>query len=76
MVDTFGTSKISNEKIALAVKKVFDLRPAAIIEKLKLKEPIYKDLASYGHMGREDLNVEFEKLDSVEKLKETLKTLE
>ncbi len=76
MVDTFGTSEISNEKIALAVKKVFDLRPAAIIEKLKLKEPIYKALASYGHMGREDLNVEFEKLDSVEKLKEALKKLE
>lgn len=76
MIDTFGTSEISNEKIALAVKKVFDLRPAAIIEKLKLKEPIYKALAAYGHMGREDLNVEFEKLDSVEKLKEVLKSLE
>ena len=72
MVDTFGTSQISDEKIADAVKKIFDLRPAAIIENLKLKHPIYKSLAAYGHMGREDLGVMWEKLDKVEELKREL----
>lgn len=72
MIDTFGTSKMSDEKIAAAVKKLFDLRPAAIIENLKLKRPIYKNLAAYGHMGREDLNVTWEKLDKVEALKKEL----
>lgn len=72
MVDTFGTSQISDEKIADAVKKIFDLRPAAIIENLKLKHPIYKNLAAYGHMGREDLGVMWEKLDKVEELKREL----
>lgn len=72
LVDTFGTSKIPNEKIAAAVERIFDLRPAAIIENLKLKRPIYKNLAAYGHMGREDLNVTWEKLDKVEALKEAL----
>ena len=72
LVDTFGTSKIPNEKIAAAVEKIFDLRPAAIIENLKLKRPIYKNLAAYGHIGREDLKVTWEKLDKVEALKEAL----
>ncbi len=72
MVDTFGTSKLSDEKIAAAVEKIFDLRPAAIIENLKLKRPIYKNLAAYGHMGREDLDVMWEKLDKVEALKREL----
>ena len=72
MIDTFGTSKMSDEKIAAAVKKLFDLRPAAIIENLKLKRPIYKSLAAYGHMGREDLNVTWEKLDKVEALRKEL----
>lgn len=72
MVDTFGTSRISDEKIAEAVNKVFDLRPAAIIENLKLKRPIYKKLAAYGHMGREDLDVMWEKLDKVDALKREL----
>lgn len=72
LVDTFGTSKISDEKIAAAVEKIFDLRPAAIIENLKLKRPIYKKLAAYGHMGREDINVTWEKLDKVTALKEAL----
>lgn len=72
MVDTFGTSKISNEKIEAAVEKIFDLRPAAIIENLKLRRPIYKNLAAYGHMGREDLDVTWEKLDKVDELKREL----
>lgn len=72
MVDTFGTSNLSDEKIAAAVEKLFDLRPAAIIENLKLKRPIYKNLAAYGHMGREDLDVMWEKLDKVEALKREL----
>lgn len=72
MVDTFGTSQISDEKIAAAVEKLFDLRPAAIIENLKLKRPIYKNLAAYGHMGREDLDVMWEKLDKIEDLKSEL----
>lgn len=72
MVDTFGTSQISDEKISDAVKKIFDLRPATIIENLKLKHPIYKSLAAYGHMGREDLGVMWEKLDKVEELKREL----
>lgn len=69
MVDTFGTAKYSNEEIEKAVNKVFDLRPAKIIEDLKLKNPIYKQLAAYGHMGREDLGVAWEKTDKVEALK-------
>lgn len=72
MVDTFGTSRISDEKIAVAVNKIFDLRPVAIIESLKLKRPIYKKLAAYGHMGREDLDVMWEKLDKVDALKREL----
>ncbi len=72
MVDTFGTSKLSNEKISAAVEKVFDLRPAAIIENLGLRKPIYRKLAAYGHMGREDLSVSWEKLDKVEELKKAL----
>ena len=72
MVDTFGSSRISDEKIAVAVEKVFDLRPAAIIEKLGLRKPIYRNLAAYGHMGREDLCVSWEKLDKVDELKRAL----
>lgn len=72
MVDTFGSSRISDEKIAVAVEKVFDLRPAAIIEKLGLRKPIYRNLAACGHMGREDLGVSWEKLDKVDELKRAL----
>lgn len=61
MVDSFGTSEYTNEQLADAVCKTFDLRPAAIIEALKLKEVKYLPLAAYGHMGREELNVEWEK---------------
>ncbi|MGN1048106.1 MAG: methionine adenosyltransferase, partial [Eubacteriales bacterium] len=72
MVETFGTSKVSGERIAEAVTKLVDLRPAAIIEKFKLRRPIYKETAAYGHMGREDLGVLWEKTDLAEKLKAEL----
>ncbi len=73
MIDTFGTGKISDEKLGEAVSKVFDLRPAAIIETLKLRKPQYKQLAAYGHMGREDLDVAWEKTDKVNELLEATK---
>lgn len=69
-VDTFGTSKISEEKIKEKINKHFDLRPAAIIKNLDLKKPIYKKLAAYGHFGREDLDLSWEKTDKVELLKD------
>lgn len=68
MVDTFGTSTVSEEKITEAVNAVFDLRPSAIIEKLELRKPQYRKLAAYGHMGREDLGVAWEKTDKVNAL--------
>ena len=70
MVDTFGTGKHPDGEIARAVQALFDLRPVAIIKKLDLRNPIYKALASYGHMGREDLDVLWEKTDMIGKLKE------
>ena len=73
MVDTFGTGVVSDKKIAEAVEKVFDLRPTAIIKALDLRRPIYRQLASYGHMGREDLDVAWEKTDRVDALKEAVK---
>ena len=69
LVDTFGTATADEDKIAAAVSKVFDLRPAAIIEMLDLRRPIYQPLAAYGHLGREDLNVVWEKTDKAEALK-------
>jgi len=69
LVDTFGTGKVSDEKIGEAVNKVFDLRPAAIISTLELRKPQYKELSAYGHMGREELGVAWEKTDKVEALK-------
>ena len=71
-VDTFGTGKVSDDKISEAVNKVFDLRPAAIIETLDLRKPQYKQLAAYGHMGREDLGVAWEKTDKVDAIKAAL----
>ena len=68
MVDTFGTGKVSDDVLESAVEKVFDLRPAAIIDKLKLRRPIYRQLAAYGHIGREELGVEWEKTDKTEEL--------
>ncbi|MGN0617538.1 MAG: methionine adenosyltransferase [Ruminiclostridium sp.] len=67
-VDTFGTGKYSDEKISEAVNKVFDLRPAAIISALDLRKPQYKELSAYGHMGREELGVAWEKADKTEAL--------
>ncbi|MBE6770215.1 MAG: methionine adenosyltransferase [Ruminococcaceae bacterium] len=68
MVDTFGTGIVSDEKIAEAVKRVFDLRPEAIIRKLDLRRPIYRQTSSYGHMGRTDIDVNWEKTDMVNEL--------
>lgn len=73
MVDTFGTGKVADDKLADAVNKVFDLRPSAIIEYLDLRKPQYKQLAAYGHIGREDLGVSWEKTDKVEALLEAVK---
>ena len=73
MVDTYGTGKVSDEKIEAAVEKVFDLRPAAIIKSLDLRKPQYKQLAAYGHMGREDLDVAWEKTDKINDLLEAVK---
>ena len=73
MVDTFGTGKVSDDKLSQAVNKVFDLRPSAIIEMLDLRKPQYKKLAAYGHMGREDLGVAWEKTDKVNALLEAVK---
>ncbi len=73
MIDTFGTGTVDEDRLADAVNKVFDLRPYAIIKALDLRKPIYKQLSSYGHMGREDLGVLWEKTDKVEELKAALK---
>ena len=73
MVDTFGTGKVSDEKLSEAVGKVFDLRPSAIIKTLDLRKPQYKALAAYGHMGREELGVAWEKTDRTEELKAAVK---
>ena len=69
MVETFGTGKFDDEVISAAVQKVFDLRPAAIIKALDLRKPIYRKLAAYGHMGREELGVAWEKTDRADALK-------
>ena len=69
MVDTFGTGTVADEKIEQAVEKVFDLTPAAIIRDLDLRKPIYRQLAAYGHMGREDLGVKWESTDRADALK-------
>ena len=69
MVDTFGTGKLSDEKIVEIVRKEFDLRPAGIIKTLDLRRPIYKQTAAYGHFGRTDVDLPWEKLDKVEDLK-------
>ena len=69
MVDTFGTGIKSDEEIGEIINKVFDLRPSAIIDHLDLRKPIYKNVAAYGHMGREDLGVSWEKTDMTEKIK-------
>jgi S-adenosylmethionine synthetase len=75
MVDTQGTGICDDETIAKAVNKVFDLRPLAIIRDLDLRKPIYRNLAAYGHVGRTDLNVAWEKIDRTEELKKALEEL-
>ncbi len=72
LVETFGTAKTDENKIADAVNELFDMRPAAIIEKLQLRKPIYRSLAAYGHMGREELNVKWEQTDMADAIKKYL----
>ena len=72
MVDTFGTGKLSNEKLVDIIRENFDLRPAGIIKMLDLRRPIYKQTAAYGHFGRNDLDLPWEKLDKAEVLKKYL----
>ncbi len=72
MVDTFGTGKVSDEKLVEIVREQFDLRPAGIIKMLDLRRPIYKQTAAYGHFGRNDLDLPWEKLDKVDVLKKYL----
>ena len=72
LVDTFGTAKVSEDKISDAINKVFDLRPAAIIRDLDLRKPIYKQTAAYGHFGRTDVELPWEKCDRVDALKEII----
>ena len=71
-VETFGTGKVSDEAIAVAIRKYFDLRPAGIIKTLDLRRPIYRQTAAYGHFGRTDLDLPWERLDKVDVLKEEL----
>jgi len=71
-VDTFGTGKISDDEIIEIVKKVFDLRPAAIIDILDLRRPIYRQIAAYGHFGRNDLDLPWERLDKIEEIKKLI----
>jgi len=72
LVDTFGTGKVSNEKLVEAVRDIFDLRPAGIIKMLDLRRPIYKATAAYGHFGRTDVQLPWEQTDKVEALKKAL----
>jgi S-adenosylmethionine synthetase len=69
MIDTFGTAVCDEEKIVSAINELCDLRPAAIIKKFDLRKPIYKQLAAYGHVGREELSVKWEECDLVDDLK-------
>jgi S-adenosylmethionine synthetase len=72
-LDTFGTSNVGDDILCAAIMKVFDMKPASIINFLDLRKPIYKKLAAYGHFGREDLGVKWEECDSVEKLLKAIK---
>lgn len=74
-VDTFGTGKIDDEKIVKIINKVFDLRPAAIIRDLDLRRPIYKQVAAYGHFGRTDIDLPWERLDKVDEIKKAIESL-
>ena len=72
MVDTFGTGKVSDERLVEIIRENFDLRPAGIIQMLDLRRPIYEQTAAYGHFGRDDLDLPWEKLDRVEQLRKYL----
>jgi S-adenosylmethionine synthetase len=72
MIDTFGTGKVDEDAVSRAVDKLFDLRPAAIIHRFDLRRPIYCQTAAYGHMGREDIDLPWEKTDMVDALKAEL----
>ena len=72
MVDTFGTGKLSDAKLVEVIRENFDLRPAGIIKMLDLRKPMYKQTAAYGHFGRNDLDLTWERLDKVEDLKKYL----
>ena len=72
MADTFGTGRVSNEKLVEIIRENFDLRPAGIIKMLDLRRPIYKQTAAYGHFGRNDLELPWEKIDKVDILKKYL----
>ena len=72
MVDTFGTGKLSDEKLVDIIRENFDLRPAGIIKMLDLRRPIYKQTAAYGHFGRNDLDLPWEKVDKADVLKKYL----
>ena len=72
MIDTFGTGKLTNEQLVSMIRENFDLRPAGIIKMLDLRRPIYSDTAAYGHFGRLDLNLPWEKLDKLDVLKKYL----
>ena len=71
-VDTFGTGKLSDEKLVEIVRENFDLRPAGIIKMLDLRRPIYRQTAAYGHFGRTDVDLPWERVDKVEALKKYL----
>jgi len=71
-IDTFGTGVVAESKLQEAVRQIFDLRPAGIIQMLDLKRPIYRQTAAYGHMGRTDIDLPWEKTDKVQALKEYL----
>lgn len=72
MIDTFGTGKLSDEKLVEIIRENFDLRPAGIIKMLDLRRPIYKQTSAYGHFGRNDLDLPWEKTDKAEVLKKYL----
>ena len=74
MVNTFGTGKLSDEKLTDIVRENFDLRPAGIIRMLDLRRPIYKQTAAYGHFGRTDVDLPWERTDKTEVLKQYLKS--
>ena len=73
LVETFGTATVDEDRLGQAVMQVFDLRPAAIIRDLELRKPMYRACAAYGHFGREDLDLPWERTNRVEALKEVLK---